>query len=217
MQPTEDERVLAALSHASIVANVASLAGMIATALIWTMQRERSRYVRAQALQALVYQGIVLLIGAFLFLSWGVCLGFSLLPAVLRPELFRASPPDSFWLALVGLLVPVGFGVAATLYGLYGAFQVYRGRPFRYPLVGRLVSRDQARANSEPAPAVEAAPEAAGASLAPALDTPETPPAAPLDGSPSEAPRPQPPSSATPAAPPTSRRRTRRRPPDGEA
>jgi len=42
MQPTEDERVLAALAHASIVANVANLAGMIATALIWTMQRERS-------------------------------------------------------------------------------------------------------------------------------------------------------------------------------
>ena len=64
MQPTEDERVLAALSHASIVANIFNLAGMIATALIWTMQRERSRYVRAHALQSLVYQGMVLMISA---------------------------------------------------------------------------------------------------------------------------------------------------------
>src|SRR5207249_9946452 len=87
MQPTEDERVLAALSHASIVANIVNLAGMIATALIWTTQRERSRYVGAHALQSLVYQGSVLLIGIFLTILWGLCLVLSLLPAVLRPDL----------------------------------------------------------------------------------------------------------------------------------
>ena len=91
MQPTEDERLLAALSHASIVANVANLAGMIATGLIWTMQRERSRYVRAHALQALVYQGAVLLLSIMLVIFWSVCLGLSLLPAALRPDLYRAS------------------------------------------------------------------------------------------------------------------------------
>src|SRR5512145_1497439 len=80
MQPTEDERVLAALSHASIVANIVNLLGMIATALIWTMQRERSRFVRAHALQSLVYQGAALLIGIFLLFGWGLCLVLSLLP-----------------------------------------------------------------------------------------------------------------------------------------
>src|SRR5262245_33304550 len=83
MQPTEDERVLAELSHASIVANIANLAGMITTALIWTMQRDRSRYVRAHALQSLVYQGVVLAISFILALSWGLCLVLSLLPAML--------------------------------------------------------------------------------------------------------------------------------------
>ncbi len=136
MQPTEDERVLAALSHASIVANIANLAGMITTALIWTMQRERSRYVRAHALQSLVYQGAVLVISVFLMLSWGLCLVLSLLPVMLRPDLYAISnPPKSFWLALLGLPLPLGFGLLATIYGLYGAYQVYRGRPFRYPLV----------------------------------------------------------------------------------
>ena len=61
MQPSEDERVLAALSHASVVANVVNLAGMIATALIWTMHRDRSPYVRAHALQVGV--GIVIGLG----------------------------------------------------------------------------------------------------------------------------------------------------------
>jgi len=140
MQPSEDERVLAALSHASVVANVVNLAGMIATALIWTMHRDRSPYVRAHALQALVYQGAVLLIMLFLALFGGLCLALSLLPVILRPDLYRGSPPSySVWIGVLALLALIGFGVLATLYGLYGAYQVYRGRSFRYPLIGRLV------------------------------------------------------------------------------
>jgi uncharacterized Tic20 family protein len=140
MQPSEDERVLAALSHASIVANVVNLVGMIGTALIWTMHRERSPYVRAHALQALVYQGAVLLITLFLGLFGGLCLALSLLPALLRPDLYRGSPPPySVWIGVLALLALIGFGVLATLYGLFGAYQVYRGRSFRYPLIGRLV------------------------------------------------------------------------------
>src|SRR5215210_1395181 len=140
MQPSEDERVLAALSHASVVANVVNLAGMIATSLIWTMHRDRSPYVRAHALQALVYQGAVLLISLFLALFGGVCLALSLLPVMLRPDLYRGSPPSySVWIGVLALLALIGFGVLATLYGLYAAYQVYRGRSFRYPLIGRLV------------------------------------------------------------------------------
>ncbi len=99
----------------------------------------------AHALQSLVYQGAVLVISVFLMLSWGLCLVLSLLPVMLRPDLYDVSnPPKSFWLALLGLALPLGFGLLATIYGLYGAYQVYRGRPFRYPMVGRLVRRDRA-------------------------------------------------------------------------
>ena len=63
----------------------------------------------------------------------------SLLPVILRPDLYRASPPSyTLWIGVLGLLILVGFGILATVYGLYGAYQVYRGRPFRYMLIGRL-------------------------------------------------------------------------------
>jgi uncharacterized Tic20 family protein len=202
MQPTEDERVLAALSHASIVANIVNLVGIIATAVIWTMQRERSRYVRAHALQALVYQGTVLVVGMLLGLAWGLCLVLSLLPVMLRPDLYdMTNPPRSFWLALLGLALPIGFGILGTIYGLYGAYRVYSGRPFRYPLVGRLVRRDLMTLTSAPtaaAPAAEAP--------APARSAGDTaPPAAAAEG--------EPPSVPGAAAPPA-RRRERRRPPE---
>jgi uncharacterized Tic20 family protein len=167
MQPSEDERVLAALSHASVVANAVNLAGMIATSLIWTMHRDRSPYVRAHALQALVYQGAVLLVTLFLALLGGLCLALSLLPALLRPDLYRGSPPPySVWIGVLALLALIGFGVLATLYGLYGAYQAYRGRPFRYLLIGRIV-----RPLLNPTPVV--APIAPAPAAAPAEPTPE--------------------------------------------
>jgi uncharacterized Tic20 family protein len=153
MQPSEDDRILAALAHASIIANIVNLAGMIATALIWTSQRERSEYVRQHALQSLLYQGMVLVILIVLMIFWGVCLGLSLLPVALRPDLYRSSPPNSFWIALLGLALPLGVGILATLYGLYGAYQVYRGRPFSYPIAGRFMRRGaQSGAVARPSP-----------------------------------------------------------------
>jgi uncharacterized Tic20 family protein len=188
MQPSEDERVLAALSHASVVANVVNLAGMVATALIWTMHRDRSQYVRAHALQALVYQGAVLLIMLFLALFGGLCLALSLLPVLLRPDLYRGSPPSySVWIGVLALLALIGFGVLATLYGLYGAYQVYRGRSFRYPLIGRLVrpllAPMPAAAPIAPAPTAaqaEPSPKAAPGAVKPpvAAEIPAEPPAA---------------------------------------
>jgi uncharacterized Tic20 family protein len=223
MRPTEDERVLAALSHASIVANIVNLVGMIATALIWTMQRDRSRFVRAHALQSLVYQGVVLLISVFLVLAWGLCVVLSLLPVFVNPGLYQINdPPQSFWFALFGLGVPIGFGIAATIYGLYGAYQVYRGRPFSYPLVGRLVRRELAQ---QLIPAAVGAAPPAGIPEAPpataAVPTPTAPPVAPtgIYEAPPVAPTgdgeaPSTTETPTPAQS-TTGRRSRRRPPEG--
>lgn len=168
MQPSEDERIQATLSHASIVANVAGLAGIFSSALIWAFQRNRSRYVHAHALQALSYQLAVMLLGFVLFLIWGMCLLLSLLPAMIRPDLYDVRTlPTSFWLALIGLIIPCSFVAFATLYGLYGAYQTYRGNPFRYPVVSRIVGADlmqvlepQPKAEAKPEPTAEVKPEA---------------------------------------------------------
>ncbi len=143
MQSSSDERTLAALAHASIITNGLSLIGLIGAAMIWATQRERSAYVRGHAIQALAFQGLVLVIALILSLSWGLCVALALLPIALRPELYPAgSVPGPFWLALSGMILPILFGIAASIYGLFGAFQTYRGKPFYYPLVGRLAHAD---------------------------------------------------------------------------
>lgn len=202
-QPDEDERLTAAIAHASMIANAAGLTGLVLTVILWATQRQRSRFVRAHIVQALVYQAGTLLGVVLLMLLWSGCLLLSLLPAALRPELYRdGTPPDTFWVALFGLILPIGYGVAATLYALYGAYQVYHGKRFAYPLAGRLVARDlEASSSSMPAPApsssdVQPAPPAPAplpdTAPAPSLPSPGAPVAAPQPA-PTERPAPAPP------------------------
>ena len=151
MQPTEDERVLAALSHAGIIANVAGMSGLVGAALIWTTQREQSAYVRTHALQALAYQGCALLVGVLLVALWGSCLGLALLPAALFPDLYHTSPPPLFWPALYSAVLPLIYGALVVGYGLYAAAQALQGRPFHYPLIGRVGAASAAGAPPAPA------------------------------------------------------------------
>lgn len=65
-QPMQDERIMAALSHLAIVL---PFMGVIAPTVIWVTQKDKSRFVAFQALQALVYQ-LVLIVAGFIV---GIC------------------------------------------------------------------------------------------------------------------------------------------------
>jgi hypothetical protein len=141
---THEERVLAALAHVGIVANSFNLLGIIGSALIWMTQRQRSPYVAAHALQALAFQVVAVLLGISLLLFWGGCLVVSFLPAVLRPTLYQSDLPLAFWLALgIGLLLLLALAVVVVVYGLMGAAAAWRGKPFRYAVVGSLLEEMQ--------------------------------------------------------------------------
>ena len=178
MQSGHEERTFAALAHASIMANVTGLLGLIATGTIWATQRRRSPYAAAHALQALWYQAGVVLGMLVLLFSWGGCMTLALLPMALRPELYSdGSLPGPFWLALSTILIPCIFGLVTTIYGLFGALQAYRGHPFYYPFMRRMVEReatptpeaDAIASQLEPEPAL---PESIGS---PATQSPNLP------------------------------------------
>src|SRR4030042_1301430 len=58
-----DERNLAALAHATILLNfIFPGMGLVAAAVIWLTQRERSSYVGNQALQATVFQVVLVFV-----------------------------------------------------------------------------------------------------------------------------------------------------------
>jgi uncharacterized Tic20 family protein len=146
---TQDERIMAALSHVMILL---PMAGVIVPIVIWATQRETSEFVAFQALQALIYQ-LVLIglwfvgIGCYMISIFGT-LGTGIVLSEIAPEL-GAPGMLGFFLPFVifGSVFLIGFLYIA--YGTFGAVQVFRGRDFHYVLIGRWVERYTSRQTPE--------------------------------------------------------------------
>jgi uncharacterized Tic20 family protein len=134
----QEERILSALAHGSIVAQGL---GILVGVVLYVTQRDRSKRVAFQALQAAVYQFVSLLVTVVLWMVWMVLHGISYIPLFQNPEAFEESPPTFFFITLVAMIVPLALMAVWLLYGLLGALQTLRGRDFRYAVIGRLLDR----------------------------------------------------------------------------
>ncbi len=150
--PTQHERNWAAVAHLTAVltllvaastAGLGHIVGLLVPLAIYLYFSNRSRYAAYHALQATVFQavaGIVYVIaaslaGAMIAVAWTVSgvlsvvlVGIALMPAALA-------------LTLATGVELVGLPALALFYSAYGAYLVYKGQEFDYPLLGRLVAR----------------------------------------------------------------------------
>jgi uncharacterized Tic20 family protein len=142
LTPTQDERVMAALSHASALL---PMMGVIAPIIIWVTQKEKSRYVAFQSLQALAFQ--LSMIAAW-FVGMG-CYMLSFLGTFITIP-FTTPPDGQPANSLFGLAFMIPFlvfgaifigGFVFVIYGIIGAIMTFQGKPFRYLLIGKRVER----------------------------------------------------------------------------
>lgn len=139
-KPTSDEKILAALAHASVIF---AFFGPLAPSLIWAYQRNKSRYVRFHALQAMGYQALtfwVWFIGIFVFII-GIIL-LSVLLGVLVSEDMLADP--EFFPFIIQPIIFLGmFGLWGLFFliGIVGAVFCMINRDFNYPLIGRWLKK----------------------------------------------------------------------------
>ncbi len=133
IQPTSDERVMAALSH---------FFGLIAALIIWATQKDKSRFLRFQSLQAMAFDAVLMIV----FLVMTVCLMgvtfIGVLAAVYSAAQFTGSPDSFFPLGLGSMLLPLAMyffimpvSLAALLVRTIAAVSVASGHDFRYPLI----------------------------------------------------------------------------------
>lgn len=134
-----ETRLLAALAHGSVVAQgIGILVGII----VYINQREKSRYVAYQGLQAAVYQLINLIITVVLWLAWGVLYGLSMIPLIMQAETNPdAAPPAIFWVSMILMVIPLVYMVLVGLYGLWGAVRTWQGKDFKYLLLGNWLEK----------------------------------------------------------------------------
>lgn len=137
-QPNQDERIMSALAHGSII-----LFGMgiIAAVVIWVTQKDRSRYVSFQALQALVYQIVGFALYFAGFCCWLAIYFISFIPLMAAAEQGASDPPLFFLGAMALMVVPFALMGLWILGGLWGAVRTLQGRDFRYLALGHQLER----------------------------------------------------------------------------
>ena len=136
---SQDDKALAAVAHAGILLGIVTsgFGGIIAALIIWLVQKEKSAYVAYQALQALVYQGVVMIITMVAWCCWGLVWMLMLLPPLFaNPEAYNYAPPAGLWIGLFFMVVPIAVWGLTILYGLWGAIRCLGGHDFRYAVIG---------------------------------------------------------------------------------
>jgi len=137
-QPSQEERTMAALAHGSVV-----LFGMgvVAAIVLWVTQKEKSRYVAFQALQAVAYH----IAGFAIFIvgmgCWLALYFISFIPLMTTPE---ESAGGALWIFLVAtflMLVPFAQMGLWILGGAWGAVRTLQGKDFHYVVIGRYLER----------------------------------------------------------------------------
>ena len=149
---TQDERVMAGLAHISIIL---PMMGLLAPIFIWVTQKDKSEYVAFQSLQALAYQFSLFLLyligwGCYAFSFFGMFLAIPFAP----PEGSTEMPSPLFFVS--AFLPFIVFGlvflvfIALGIYGVIGGVMCFKGQPFRYMVIGKMVEKfkDNAEENS---------------------------------------------------------------------
>lgn len=144
--PRQNEKVLAAASHGSILLGLLTngIGGVVAALVIWLTQKERSAYVAGQALQALVFQGFTTIVTMVAWCCWGfLWVALIIPPLVANPEAYENAVPAGFWVGLGLLAIPLAIWVATTAYGLWGAVRCLGGHDFKYAIIGNWLERSR--------------------------------------------------------------------------
>lgn len=103
--------------------------GTAAALVIWIVKKDKSEYLKKSVKQAVAYQILALAVMRLMGLFWGQRFG-----AVLAAQRSSAlvSVVAGFW-ALAGL--------ALFLYGVIGAVAAFKGKSFKYALIGNFVDK----------------------------------------------------------------------------
>ena len=137
---SSNERNLAALAHAGVVLPGV---GLVAPLIIWCSQREKSAYVAFQALQALTYQ-LLQMVLYFVLYIFVMVISVS---GMLAMFAIGSSQQNSGWFAAGSIFqVVLIFGMVKlmllySLGGFIAAILCLIGKPVRYPLLGKWLQR----------------------------------------------------------------------------
>ena len=137
---TSDEKLMAMLSHLSIL-----FGGIILPIILWAVQKDKSRFVRYHALQAIFFHiayvsilVIVIVALVVIFMIFGIGLGA-------MTSKGQHHPNDGAFPAIMIILMVVFYGgifisvFGAMAYEIFLAIKSYKGSYVKIPIIGNII------------------------------------------------------------------------------
>jgi hypothetical protein len=134
VEPDNDEKILALFSHLSIF-----LGGIVLPIIFWAINKDKSRFVRFHALQAIFFHiaYVAIIIAVVIIMAFiGIGLG------ILSAGTFAAGKDGSlifvfamiifYGLIFISIFIFIG-------YGIYVGVKSYKGELKRYPVIGKII------------------------------------------------------------------------------
>ena len=121
---SSEDKILAAISH---------FFNVIVAIIVWAVQKDKSKYVRFQAIQAAAYHSIISIINAIIFT--GV---FTYIFTIIFKSESLVILDDSLWKIASPFLL---YTLVLWLARLIATISVLRGKDFRYPWLGKRVEK----------------------------------------------------------------------------
>lgn len=130
-----DDKLMSILSHLAIlIPNI----GILAPIVIWLTQKEKSKFVRYHAIQAIFFQ---LLFFILLMLSLFIGIILMAISLMFANVSSGGEPGTFFWVSMgiMNLYFPLWFFF--SIYAIVAAVKSYRGKIFRYLIIGKIVEK----------------------------------------------------------------------------
>jgi uncharacterized Tic20 family protein len=141
---TKEDQLVAGLAHGGVLVPTF---GVLIPLIIWITQKDRSDFIKFQALQATIWQ-LLVFVAQILLMGCYMVTFFLMFPIGLlaEGEAFYVDPASGDAMAggmmLLLFLLIVLFGVGGLIYlgfGIAGIVRSLQGKDFQYPFIGRWV------------------------------------------------------------------------------
>jgi len=130
-----DDKLLSMLSHLAIlIPNI----GILAPIVIWFTQKEKSKFVRYNAIQAIFFQLLF-----FLLLMLSIFIGIILMAVslILTNVTSGGEPGAFFWVSMVIINFYFPLWFFFSIYAIVAAIKSYKGKIFRYLVIGKIIEK----------------------------------------------------------------------------
>ena len=132
---SKEESLMTLLSHLSVfIPNI----GILAPIIIWVTNKEKSDFVRFNALQAIFFQ-LIFFILMMLFIFVGIILMLIAIPWFDLSS--NAEPGILFFLSMVFMFMYFPLWIIFGIYAAVASAKSFKGKIFKYAIIGRIIER----------------------------------------------------------------------------